>query len=71
MVQHHIKPDAIEGVSQKWVLADKGIATFHAFGVDYGEFENGPGNFSTAIVEWPDGSVENVPVERIKFLEYV
>lgn len=29
----------------------------------------GPGNFSTAIVEWPDGKVENVPVENVRFLD--
>ena len=40
---------------------------FHGFGVDYEEFETGPGNYSTAIVEMPDGSVKNVPVELIVF----
>ena len=45
----------------------KGEATFHEFGVDYEEFESGPGNYSTAIIELPDGSVKNIPVEQIKF----
>ena len=44
-----------------------GNGTFMGLGVDYEEFENGPGNFSTAIVEMPDGSVKNVPVENIVF----
>jgi hypothetical protein len=44
-----------------------GNGIFHAWGVDYAEFETGPGNFSTAIVEMPDGSVKNVPVELIVF----
>ena len=47
------------------VLEGHGI--FHQWGVDYEEFENGAGNHSTAIVEMPDGSVKNVPVELIVF----
>lgn len=53
----------------KFDLKEKGEATFHQFGVDYEEFESGPGNFTTAIVEWPDGSVENIPVEHVRFLD--
>ena len=45
----------------------KGDATFHQFGVDYEEFETGPGNFSTAIIELPDGTIKNIPVELIEF----
>lgn len=44
-----------------------GNGIFHQFGVDYEEFETGAGNYSTAIVEMPDGSVKNVPVEMIVF----
>lgn len=44
-----------------------GNGTFHEFGVDYQDSDNGPGNYSTAIVEMPDGSVKNVPVELIVF----
>ena len=44
-----------------------GHGYFHEFGVDYEEFETGAGNYSTAIVEMPDGSVKNVPVELIVF----
>lgn len=48
---------------------EKGEAIFHQFGCDYAEFENGPGNFTTAVIEWPDGSVENVCVEHVRFLD--
>ena len=44
-----------------------GNGTFLQFGVDYEDLETGPGNFSTAIVEMPDGSVRNVPVEMVVF----
>ena len=40
---------------------------FHEFGLNYTEFESGPGNFSTAIVELEDGKIINVPVETIVF----
>jgi len=45
------------------------IALFHQFGCDYEEFETGPGNFSTAIIEFKDGTVENVPASFIQFLD--
>jgi len=44
-----------------------GHGLFHQFGVNYEEFETGPGNFTTAVVEMPDGEVKNVPVELIVF----
>jgi hypothetical protein len=46
---------------------EKGLAIFHEFGTDYEEFESGPGNFSTAIIQLPDGTIKNIPVEHIKF----
>lgn len=52
----------------EWKLEEVGLATFHAFGLDYEEFEAGAGNFSTAIVEWEDGSVENIPVNHVRFI---
>lgn len=44
-----------------------GKGKFHQFGVDYEELEGGVGDYSTAIVEMLDGSVENVPVNLIRF----
>jgi len=51
-----------------WKLEECGEAVFHAFGVDYEEFETNAGNFSTAIIEWLDGSVESVPVGHVRFV---
>lgn len=45
--------------------AGKGI--FHQWGCGYEEFETGPGNYSTGIIELPDGSIINQPVELFKF----
>jgi hypothetical protein len=44
---------------------------FHQWGCDYEDFGNDTGNFSTAIVEFPDGTVKNVPVKDIKFLKEI
>ena len=52
-----------------WTKTEADIGLFHQFGVDYEEFDSGPGNYTTAIVEMPDGTVKNVPVENIKFLD--
>ena len=49
------------------VFVSNGI--FHQWGCDYDEFESGPGNYSTAIVEMPDGKVKNVRVELIEFVQ--
>lgn len=47
----------------------KGLAKFHAWGCAYEEFETGAGNYSTAIIEREDGSVESVPADMVKFVE--
>lgn len=52
-----------------WKLEEAGEAIFHQFGCNYEEFESGAGNVTTAIVERPDGSVGNVPVECIRFID--
>ena len=49
-------------------LQPAGEAMFHQFGVNFVEFDSGPGNFTTAVIEWPDGQIENIPVDQIKFV---
>jgi hypothetical protein len=44
-----------------------GKGLFLQWGVEYEEFENGPGNYTVAIVELPDGSVESFMPNCIKF----
>lgn len=52
----------------RYAFEPQGEAMFHQFGVGYEEFEAGPGNFTTAIVEWPDGRVESVPAQHVRFV---
>lgn len=59
----------VQNEYKKWELVEVGQATFHQFGCDYEEFESGAGNYSTAIIELPDGKVKNVPVTMIRFLD--
>lgn len=51
-----------------WEFEAIDTARFHQFGVDYEEFENGVGNYTTAVIEWPDGRVESVPADHVRFL---
>lgn len=49
-------------------LEEKGEALFHQWGMNYEEFEQGAGNFSTAIIELEDGTVKNIPAEHVRFI---
>ena len=60
-----------KNVLEKDFKVKEGEAKFHQFGCNFEEFESGAGNFSTAIIELEDGTVKNIPVELIKFLDTV
>lgn len=62
-VLEHFKPEG-KMVYEKREL---GKGKFHQFGTDYREFDNGASIFTTAIVEMPDGTVLNHPVELVRF----
>jgi hypothetical protein len=47
-------------------VSRKGI--FHGFGVDFEEFTDGVGNYTIAIIEWEDGTLEGVPVHKVQFV---
>ena len=53
----------------KTVQAETVKGLFHQWGVNFEEFESGPANYTVAIVELDDGSVEMVPANLIKFIE--
>lgn len=50
-------------------IEDAAEGKFHGWGVEYEEFESGPGNFSVAIVEMPDGTVQTLMPWAIRFLD--
>lgn len=54
-----------------WNTEPAGAGKFIQYGCNYDAYENehGVGNFTTAIVEMDDGTVQNVPVELIKFVK--
>lgn len=49
------------------------VETVHGFylgvGTDFEELRDGVGQISTAIVELDDGTVKNVPIQHIRFIE--
>lgn len=57
------------GVNGHWSKTDPIVAKFHQFGSAYEEFESGPGNYSVAIVEMPDGTVKTLNLPDIRFLD--
>lgn len=68
MVSHMVGRQQEGTHHRKYELEPKGEAVFHEFGVNFEEIEGGPGNFSTAIVEWPDGHIEGVPLDCVRFI---
>lgn len=48
---------------------DAGEGRFHGWGVEYEEFETGPGNYSVAIIEMPDGTMQTLAPWLIRFLD--
>lgn len=56
-------------ISYKKEKAEDVLGYFHRWGVNYEEFETGPGNFTTAIIETFDGSVVSCPAETVQFLD--
>jgi len=59
---------AINRETSKYEMKELGEAWFHQFGVEFEEFENNAGNYTTAVIELPDGRVLNHPVAGIKFI---
>lgn len=55
----------------RWKDKEFELGYFHGWGMNYEEFETGPGNYSVAIVELPDGSVITPAVTDITFLDTV
>lgn len=53
----------------KWNRENFELGYFHQWGVNYEEFESGPGNYSVAIVELPDGRIVTPTADEIKFLD--
>ncbi len=50
-------------------IEDAAEGKFHGWGVEYEEFESGPGNFSVAIVEMADGTIQTLMPWAIRFLD--
>lgn len=50
-------------------VEDAAEGKFQGWGVEYEEFESGPGNYTVAIVEMPDGSVQTLMPFLIRFLD--
>ena len=70
--------EGLEGKLVLWAEWDPNKGTqdpvevvFLGFGVDYEEFDAGPGMYTTAMIMVGSGDVKNVPVQHIKFKQQV
>ena len=43
-------------------------AVFLQFGIDCEELQGGVGHYTTAICELPDGRIESIPVNMVRFI---
>jgi hypothetical protein len=57
------------GLTHRPVKTPDGFGWFHGLGIDYEEFESGPGQFTCAVVEREDGTLSMVPLGAVRFLE--
>lgn len=57
----------VQNEQRLWVNVEHGPAQFVCWGQEYEEFENGVGNVTVAVVEFPDGTVDTVLPSLIKF----
>lgn len=56
----------------KWSILEFELGYFHEWGVNYEEFvDSGPGNYSVAIVELPDGRIVMPVADDIVFLDLI
>ena len=59
--------ESVQNTQRQWVTQEKGPALFLRWGSIYEEFENGAGNQSVAIVQFPDGTIDTVVPHLIRF----
>jgi len=50
------------------LMGESRTGIFHGFGVDFEEFNDGVGNYTIAIIEWEDGTLEGVPIHKVQFV---
>lgn len=55
--------------NKKTGFKDLREARFHQWGGEYEEFESGPGNYTVALVEFADGTIETVLPDCVRFLD--
>jgi len=60
------RPDDAE-YDDSYQKREMGKGVFHEFGVSYENVGDSVGNYSTAIIELPNGQIVNEPVEMIQF----
>ncbi len=63
----YLRGTLVEGTGCFSDYVEEGI--FHQWATSYEEFEGGPGNYTTGLIEQKDGTVVEVLPTNIKFIE--
>ena len=69
MTKRRVMTYTWEKVGDKYVPVEAGEGTFVQFGTDFAETRDGTSQYTSAIVEMPDGRVRNLPLHLIRFLK--
>lgn len=56
-------------VNGKWEKQEFSLGYFHTWGINYEEFENGPGHYTVGIVELPNGRIIMPAANNITFID--
>jgi len=54
---------------KNYVPIETGEGLFEQYGQNFEETRDGTGQYTSAIVEMPDGRVQNIPLHLIRFLK--
>ena len=68
MVRKYFRPEGAK-YNDPYEVIDVEEGVFHQWGVEYEEFENGAVNYTVAIVEMPDGTIQTPIPQLIRFLD--
>ena len=70
MTKRRVMTYGLEWGGKNYVPIETGEGLFEQYGVNFEETRDGCiGQYTSAIVEMPDGRVQNIPLHQIRFLE--
>ena len=69
MTKRRVMTYGWEWDGKNYVPIETGEGLFEQYGQNFEETRDGTGQYTSAIVEMPDGRVQNIPLHLIRFLK--